>query len=266
MVAPVQAPADADAVEGLLSSLSFLRASGFVDDPDPEEEAGFVPPQFAVELEMSREAEGSDPEIARFAVGGVDDIGSNRFVRGAAESIYTISDESFGNFPRRVVDYRDRRLADFAVDDVRRVELGFHAATGETVAVSVTREEGGWVSNADPVLSEKLDALVDALSDLRADDIIAEAFGPAELQAMELDPAKAVLLVYGDGDPAERLAEIHLGVTFGGGVTARTPERETVFLIDAALADAIPTDLEAYRERFVAQPESTSDESEAIAE
>jgi hypothetical protein len=266
MVTPVQAPADADSVEGLLSSLSFLRASGFVDDPVPDEEAGFVPPQFAVEMEMSREAEDSDPAIVRFALGGVDDIGSSRFVRGAAESLYTISDESLENFPRRLVDYRDRQLAEFAADDARRVELGFHTATGETVAVSVTREEGGWVSTADPVLPEKLDALVDTLSGLRADDIIADAFGPAELQAMELDPAKAVLLVYGDGDPAEPLAEIHLGVAFGNGVTARIPARETVFLIDAALADAIPTDLESYEERFVAQPDSATDAEEAVVE
>jgi hypothetical protein len=259
MIAPVQAPADADSVEGLLSSLSFLRASGFVDGPVSEEEAGFVPPQFAVEMEISREAEGSDPAIARFAVGGVDDIGSNRFARGAAESLYTISEESFGNFPRRLVDYRDRRLAEFAADDARRVELGFHAASGETFVVSVTRGDGGWASNINLVLPEKIDALVDTLSGLRADDIVAEAFGSAELQAMELDPAKAVLLVYGDGDPEERLAEIHIGVAFGNGVTARIPERETVFLIDAALADVIPTDIEGYREHFVEQPEPATD-------
>jgi hypothetical protein len=165
-----------------------------------------------------------------------------------------------------LVDYRDRRLAEFAADDARRVEIGFHMATGETVSISVTREEGGWVSNVNPVLPEKLDALVDTLSGLHADDIIAEALGPAELQAMELDPAKAVLLIYGDGDPAERLAEIHLGVAFGNGVTARIPARETVFLIDAAFADAIPTDLEGYRERFVAQPDSTTDAEEAVVE
>ncbi len=260
MVEPVQALADADAVDSLLMSLSLLRASGFVDDPISEEEAGFVPPQFAVELELARKAGDPDAAIARFAVGGVDESGSQRFVRGATASLYLISQESLDGFPRRVVEYRDRQLAKFAAEEARRIELGFHTASGETVAVSVRLEDGGWVSNADPVRSEKLVDLVDALSDLRAHDIIAEEFGPTELQAMGLDPARVVLQVYGEGDSAERLAEIQLGVVFGDGITARIAGRETIFLIAKALAEAIPADLDDYRERFVAQPESAIDE------
>jgi hypothetical protein len=266
MVEPVRAPADVDSVEGLLSSLSFLRAAAFVDEPGSEEGMGLAPPQFAVELELSGEAEGSDPKIARFAVGGVDETGSERFARGTAGSHYTISQQSFDGFPRELVEYRDRRLAEFAADDVRRVELGFHSAAGETVAVSVTREGDTWVSDADPVESEQLGALVDVLSRLRADDIIAEELGSEELRGMGLDPAKAVLAVYGDGDPAERLAEIHFGVAFGDGIAARTPDRDTIFSVGAALADAIPADLEDYRERFVAQPVSATDAEEAIVE
>jgi len=260
MVAPVQALADADAVDSLLMNLSLLRASGFVDDPGSDEEVGFVPPQFAVEIELARDTGDSDAAIARLAVGGVDEGGSQRFVRSAAESLYLISQESLDGFPRRVVEYRDRRLAEFAAEDARRIELGFHTATGETVAVSVSLEDGGWVSNADPVRSEKMDALVDALSDLRAHDIIAEEFGPTELQAMGFDPARTVLQVYGDGDSAEPLAEIQLGVAFGDGITARVAGRETIFLIATALADAIPANLDDYRARFVAQPESATDE------
>ncbi len=264
MVEPVRVPADQDTVEALLSSLSFLRAVAFVDKPGSEEEMGFAPPQFAVELDLSDAAEGSDPKIARFEVGGVDEGGSQRFARGAEESLYLISGQSFDDFSRRVVEYRDRRLAAFAAGDARRVEMRFHSASGEAIAVSATREDGGWVSNAEPIQPEQLDALVDVLSSLRADDIIAEDLGPAELQAMGLDPARAVLQIYADGDPAERLAEIQLGVAFAGGVTARTPDRETIFLIDTALADALPTDLEDYRERFVAPPEPATDDEEAV--
>jgi hypothetical protein len=193
----------------------------------------------------------------------VDESGSERFARGAADLHYTISQQSFDDFPRRLVEYRDRRLAEFAADDARRVELGFHSAAGETVAVSVTRENGGWASNAEPVQPEKLDVLVDVLSGLRAADIIAEELGPEELQAMGFDPARAVLQVYGDGEPAARLAEVQIGVAFGDGVAARVPDRETIFLIDAAFADAIPANLEDYRERFVAQPDSAVDDEEA---
>ncbi len=260
MVAPVQAPADAEAVDGLLMNVSLLRASGFVDDPVSDEEAGFAPPQFEVELELAREGEDSDAAIARMAVGGVDESGSQRFVRGAAKSLYLISQESLDGFPRRVVEYRERRLAKFKEADARRVELGFHTAGGETVAVSLHRDDSGWVSNADPVRSDRLDDLVDALSDLRAHDIVAEEFGPAELRAMGFDPARVVVQVYGDGDPGERLAEIQLGVAFGDGITARVDDRETIFLIASALAETLPADLDDYRKRFVAQPESKTDE------
>ncbi|MBW2494009.1 MAG: DUF4340 domain-containing protein, partial [Deltaproteobacteria bacterium] len=260
MVAPTEARADAEAVDGLLMSLSLLRASGFVDEPGSDEEMGFAPPQFAVELELSREAGDSDAEIARLAVGGVDESGAQRFVRGAAQSLYLISQESLDGFPRRVVEYRDRRLAKFAAEDARRIELGFHTESGETVAVSLHLEGGDWVSSADPVRSEKLDALVDVLSDLRAHDIVAEAFGPAELRAMGFDPARAVIQAYCEGEAAERLAQIQLGVAVGEGVTARVAERETVFLIATALAEAIPANLDDYRAHFVAQPEPATDE------
>ena len=83
---------------------------------------------------------------------------------------------------------------------------------------------------------------------------------------MGFDPARVVLQIYADGDPAERLAEIQLGVAFGGGITARTPDRETIFLLDAALAAAFPADFEDYQALFVAQPEPASDEQETLVD
>jgi len=258
MVTPVRAPTDDDTVTGLLSSLSFLRAATFVDEPGSDEQMGFTPPQFSVELEISAEAEDSSPRIARFEVGGVDESGTERFVRGAAGSHYTISQLDFDGLPRRLIEYRDRRLAEFTIGDAQRVELSFHRAAGETVSVSLTREGDGWASSAEPVEPEIVKVLVDGLSDLQADDIIAEELGPAELEAMGFYPPKVVIEIYGEGDSAEPLAEIHLGVAFGAGVSARTPDRETIFLLETALTDAIPTDLESYRKRFVAQPNSAA--------
>jgi len=266
MLEPVSAPADADAIDDLLSHLSFLRADSFVDEPGSDEKMGLAPPQFAVELELAGEAEGAEPETLRFAVGGVDESGSERFARGSTGSHYLISQRSFDEFPRKVVAYRDRRLAEFESEDAARIELGFHSATGETVGVTLTRDGGAWVSSAEPVDPDRVEALVDALARLHADDIVAEALGPDELRGMELDPARVVLQVYGQGEPAERLAEVQLGVAFGDGIVARVPERETIYRIGAALADALPADLADFRARFVAQPEPAGADGEAAAE
>jgi len=261
MTEPVDSPADADTIDGLLSSLSFLRAADFVDAPGSDAEMGFDPPQFAVELALSGDAAGSAPQTLGFAVGGVNEGGQQRFARRAPDAVYLISQESLDGFPRRVVDYRDRRLAAFKVDDVRRVDLGFHTKGGEAVEIEVRRDDGHWKSDAGPVKADAFDALVDSLSDLRAHDIVAEEFGPDELAAMGLDPAKVVVQVYGGGDPAERLAEVQLGVAFGDGMTARTPDRETIFLIDKALSASFPADPDDFQARFIAPPESAAPES-----
>ena len=42
--------------------------------------------------------------------------------------------------------------------------------------------------------------------------------------------------------------------------------RKESFLIDAALADVIPADIEGYREHFVAQPEPATDTEKAVDE
>jgi len=266
MVEPIETLADADTVEQLLTSLSFLRAAGFVDEPGPDEKTGLASPQFAVELELRSDTEGAEPKTVRLAVGGVDESGSHRFARGALKSLYLISNESLDGFPRRVVDYRDRRLSEFDADAAKRIELGFHTSAGETVDVRIDRKDGAWVSDGKPVRSEPIDALVDALSHLRAHDIVAERLGPDELAAMGLDPAKLVLLVYPAGDGAARLAEVDIGAQFGGGVTARVPDRETIFQIDSATAAAFPKDLDDYRARFVAQPKAATDQKGAAAD
>jgi len=51
----------------------------------------------------------------------------------------------------------------------------------------------------------------------------------------------------------------------GGGVTARVPDRETIFQIDSATAEAFPADLDDYRARFVEPPAAQSDAKDAEA-
>jgi hypothetical protein len=256
LTAPLQGPADAATVEGLLSELSFLRTTRFVDDPTPEAEASFEQPEFSIEIELKTENEAEDLAPLSIVVGGLDEAGSERLVRTAVKSLYTIPASRLDGFPRTLVEYRDRQLSRFSSFAAKRVELGFRSG-GQTETITGVRDDAGWTSSPESFEDGKLASLVNELSRLRADGILADAMGPAELGSIGLEPANAIFSVFGagEGDSEELLAEIHLGELRNEGIPARIPARETIFLLDADLAEHLPLNLDAVRNRFIAQPE-----------
>ena len=264
--APVQGPADADTVKDLLSDLSFLRASGFEEGPPPDGESGVDRPAFAVELVLAPAAPveegGAEPRRLAFAVGSkvVDAV---RFVRAAQPSLYRILADRLDDFPREVIDYRFKQLAEFEVGDAERIELGFSSKEGETRVVTATRREGAWNSTPEPMAPEKITRLVEELSRLEANDILAERVGPEELRELGLDPANVTLLVYGqeEGQQEVRLAEVRLGVLRGSqGIVAQTGENPTLFQLEPELAEHIPVSFEALRNRFLVEEEEALEE------
>jgi hypothetical protein len=256
---PVDGPADGDSVEDLLSDLSFLRAKGFEDEPADDAATGLDAPAFAVELELEA-AEGAEPRRLTFAVSGLTD-GDDRLVRAGEPSLYRIADERLEDFPRDVVAYRFKRLADYASEAAARVELGFSGLEGESLAVTARRGEGGWESSTEPVPAEKLARLVDELSRLEASNILAERVGVDELAELGLDPPRATLLVYAgpeaESADAAPLAELRIGAQRdGGGFVVQTAEDPMLFELDAAQAEHVPVSLEAFRNRFVAEEQA----------
>ena len=69
MVQPVAGPADDETVAKLLSTLAFLRADGFVDDPPSDEVAGLARPMFSVRLTGSAAGAAVEPFEATLAIG-----------------------------------------------------------------------------------------------------------------------------------------------------------------------------------------------------
>jgi hypothetical protein len=259
--APVEGAADADTVKDLLSDLSFLRATGFEDEPPPDAETGLDRPAFAVELELAPaapvEGGGGEPRRLAFAVGS-QVLDAARLVRAAQPSLYRIPAERLEDFSREVIDYRFKQLAEFEVGDVERIELGFSSQTGETLSITATRHEGAWRSSPEPMPPEKITRLVEELSRLEANDILAERVGPEQLRELELDPANVTLLVYGQGEGEQevRLAEVRLGALRGSrGIVAQTGENPTLFQLDFDLAEHIPVSFEAFHNRFLIEEE-----------
>ena len=67
-----------------------------------------------------------------------------------------------------------------------------------------------------------------------------------------------------EDDSEGLIAEIQLGDLRDDGIPARTPDRETIFLLDAELAEHIPLSLEAVRNRFIAAPEPAEGDDSLI--
>jgi hypothetical protein len=226
--APVEGLADSDTVRDLLSNLSFLRARGFDDEPGSDAETGLANPAFSLELSLAAEGEGEEPRRLAFAVGS-EEIGGDRLVRAGRRSLFRIPPERLDDFPRQLVDYRFKRLADFEATEAQRVEIGFSSDAGETLVVTATREEEGWRSTPEAMQPEKISRLVDELSSPEAGE-------------------------------ASRLAELRLGVVRGtGGVVAQTGETPALFELDPGLAEHLPVSLEAFRNRFVAGAEEAAE-------
>ena len=270
---PLEGMADETTVEALLSNLSFLRATGFVDDPLSDRKAGLARPAFEVDLVLKAASEGEEPRHLRLSVGRSLD-GKSSLVRAERASLYRIAAERIGDFPREVVQYRFRQLAKFPPADATRLDMVLQSGANrdvseEPVTITATRGTAGWTSTPEHFRPGAIATLVSELSRLRADDIVAESMGPDELSAVQLAPASVVYRVYGGAPQGEdagevKLADVAIGAVSGSdGVLARTEGSETVFQFDYELAERIPVSLEAFRNRFVSE-EAEADDTDAL--
>lgn len=283
LVAPLEAEADAETVDELLSELSFLRAEGFVDEPLPDAESGLDEPEFAVELLGEPEEEGEERVELSLAIGRLRDD-DERLARAARPTLYRIPGHRLESFPREVVKYRFRTLADFPATDAVRLDLVFHSAQGETVGVTATRGDAGWTATPEDFRPGKIARLVSELSRLDAEDILAESAGDEEQRGLGLAPPAVIVRAFGaapdadadagdaeedaagSGDASEPLlAEIHIGVVKGAdGIVARVPGRDEIYLLDRALSEHVPVDLAAFRSRFASTAEPAAEEGDDV--
>lgn len=274
LTAPLQGRADEDAVNGLLSDLSFLRADGFVDAPSEAQLAGFESPAFEVVLHGTAQGEQPAPSW-RFALGPVHE-GDKRLVRGAHASLYTIPADRAADFPRTLIAYRFKRIAEFAVSDAAQVELFFRPAKGDPVSITATRGDEGWSSEPEKMAPDKISRLVSELANLEAGDIVSESASEQELARLGLSPPRTILTVFGEtpepesgeeeGDeaaepaPAPRLAEVHIGNVEGSEwIIARAAGDPGVYRLEYELAEHVPVFIEAFRNRFAAAEEPKAD-------
>ncbi|MFI5216426.1 MAG: DUF4340 domain-containing protein [Candidatus Limnocylindria bacterium] len=262
---PMVGPADETTVEGLLNDLSFLRASGFVDAPDPEQEKALAAPELEVELMVTSVEKGEELRRLTLAIGAREGGEGDRLARTDGPGLFRIASERLQDFPREVGSYRFRELARFEPEQAERLEIVFQP-TGGAAAVTITalRGDEGWSSTPEAIDERRLEALIDELSRLRASRILADAMGESELQQVGLAPPNARFTVSGK---TGSLAELDLGIVRGSdGVIARSGSGGAVYLLAPSTADVLPVSLEALRSRFLANPEPKPEPAEAAEE
>lgn len=248
LVEPLSARADAIEVEGLLSTLQFLRADGFEDAPGSDSETGLDAPAFTAEL-----VRGDGDEPVRVAIGSSRD-GVSRLARGRVDgTLYRVDEARMRDLPTSVAGYRFKQLSEYSEADVKRFDLEF--ASGERV--EGTRAEDGWSTAPSRMAAGSASRLVSELSSLEAADIAADALGEAELVGFALNPPSVRVRVLGGAEDSEDvLAEVLLGVADPDrGIAAMRAGDPVVYWLDFESAEHLPVSHEAFQNRFVSREE-----------
>jgi len=248
---PVAARADADAVEGLLSDLQYLRADEFVDTPATDAELGLDAPWLVVELKL----EGEEAP-RRVAVGAV--RADKRVVRGAGGPVFEIASSRLDALPRKLSAYRFKELSRFETDAAARFELRFQPKEGEPLTITGTGGKDGWTTAPEAMQPGKASRLVSELSELRAEDVMADALGDSERAGLGLSPPRATLRVLGKPNEGHAdgpvLAEVLLGDSNPErGIPAMRGGEPVVYWLRAAASEELPVSLDAWRESFQAK-------------
>ncbi len=255
MGVPVVGRADSQTIRDLLTDLTYLRATGFVDVATEQTEAALAHPEISIHWTLP-----GDHAERRLLIGSV--AGGETLVEGPDGRRATIAAARIDDFARDVVAYRFKSLSEFDLVDARYLTLDFPAAGttqegNDAIHVEATRTEAGWSGTAPEIDAQRASALVRELSSLRAIDILADEMGPNELASLGLSPPRARILV-GGGDKRGSLGETLSDVSLGRldpdrGIFAQRSGASTIFVLAASVVEEIPISGEAFVSGFEAE-------------
>jgi hypothetical protein len=268
--APVAGPADPETIRDVISNLTYLRVEEFVDDPDAATRMALE--ETAMTFYWTVEGE----HLERHArVAGEHD--GQRLFETAEGRVDLISSARLEDFPRRIGQYRDRRLAEFDASAARGLEMRFSERgrmdKTDLLEVTATLEESGWSGSGgdgESVAPDRISGLIRSMSNLKADDIFADAMGQRELRSLNLNPPAVVLRVMAGSDddaPPETLATVHIGGLHPGrGYFAQRGDSPMIYLIDPNTLKEIPASADRYRKEFRVVSEPAFEDVEDAAE
>jgi len=243
VTAPFAAPADASAVESLLTSLEKLEANDVVAEqpPDPAE-YGLDKPGRTITAVV----EGAPAPLAvEFGTKSPD--GSNVYARAkGSPKVYLVPSWVEGSFEKKPFDLRDRNLLKVKRDAVKTLEI---TGPGESYALA-RDDKGEWVFTR-PVATQagrwSVDGLLGTLESLRMDAVAAE--DARDLKPFGLDkPVRSVTLGLAGGGTRK----IEIGSSpEDRKYHARAASSTLVAVIPAALVDDLAKGMKELRAKRV---------------
>ena len=250
---PVVSAADPQTLRDLISSLQFLRATGFIDVRTDEDDAALANPAMIFHWTLAGDHLERRMRIAE---------GDRTIVEGPDGQRYTIDAQEMEAFPREVVDYRFKTVSSFDLADARHLELEFQGdeatASVEPLRVEARLEESGWSDvesdTEERIASDRASDLVRQLANLRAVDILADEMGPRELASLGLAPPRVRIRIGNQADEGEGsaiLADVKIGrLDPGRGLFVQRQGDSTIYLLPASAADDIPISRAAFASDF----------------
>ncbi len=197
LAAPTAAPADAGAVDSMLTQVEKLEADEVVAEQASDlAQYGLATPSRTVSVSL----EGSkDPVVVQFGAKAPD--GSSLYAKTAAASkIYLIPSWIESSFDKKPFDLRDRDILHVKRDDVRSMEV-----TGPEGGYALARTDAGDWAFTKPIATRAgrwaVDGLLGTIENLRMDSVAAEEAKDAkEIGRFGLEkPSRSVTLVTKDG-------------------------------------------------------------------
>jgi hypothetical protein len=194
VAAPFAAPADASAVESILTSLEKLEADEVVvEQAANPAEYGLDEPSRTVRAVV----EGA-PAPLTVEFGAKSPDGSSVYARAAGSpKVYLVPQWTEGTFDKKPFDLRDRDLLHVKRDDVRQLEVA-----GPEGGYALARTDAGEWAFTKPVATRagrwSVDGLLGTVENLRMESVAAEAATDVKAYGLE-KPARTVSLVLKDG-------------------------------------------------------------------
>ena len=259
MGAPMSGPADPQTLRDLISNLSFLRATTFVDERSDEAAIALANPSITFHWTLP-----GDHIEKRMRIGGP--FRDGLLAEGPQGRRVIIAPGRLDDFKRRVVDYRFKSISRFDLVEARHLSIEFsgdrEAGGAETsLHVEADLEAAGWSGREPAIDSDAASELIRTLSSLRATDILAEEMGDRELASLGLSPPRVRIRVQSETDSkgdADLLVDLRVGrLVSGRGLLAQRADAPTIYVLAESVTRQIPISAAAFANRFEkAIPES----------